>query len=167
MQPLRETEKFKRGQNGERVVANLLKQRGWFVIPSYDYSGEDGNKAPKMEGCTAALVIPDLDIAKAGERRWAEVKTKALATLHRKTGVLEHGIPVRHWHHYQQVEAETGCPVWIFIYEESTGAVMCAEMRALGGGRVYDGPKMSRGGMVFWPRDRFRVFCRLPAGAAA
>ena len=76
MPAFRDTEEFKRGQSGERVVAGILMNRGWFVVPSYDYSGEDGNKAPKMQGADLSLVIPDLDIARGGDRRWIEVKTK-------------------------------------------------------------------------------------------
>lgn len=161
----RESEKFKRGRAGEQVVADMLKRRGWFVIPSYDYAGEDGNKAPKMTGQRVAYVIPDLDIARAGVRIWAEVKTKAAPTLHRISGTFEHGIPLRHFQHYKEVQKETGCEVWLFVLEEETQTVRFAKLDDLGSGRVYDGRKMSRGGMVFWPVTAFRVFG--PVGAAA
>lgn len=161
----RETEKFRRGRSGEQLVAELLMKRGWFVIPSYDYSGEDGNKAPKMQGKDVAYVIPDLDIGKSGLRRWAEVKTKKEPTLYRKTNTMEHGIPIRHLRHYQQVERETGCEVWLFVYEKLTQIVRFAKLAELGAGRVYDGQKMSHGGMVFWPVSSFKVFATI-GGAA-
>lgn len=162
---IRETEKFKHGRTGEQLVAEMLMKRGWYVIPSYDYAGEDGNKAPKMSGQRMAYVIPDLDIAKSGCRRWAEVKTKSAPTLHRISGTLEHGVPLRHFRHYKEVQQQTGCEVWLFVYEEKTQVVLYARLDDLGPGRVYDGRKMSYGGMVFWPVSAFRVFG--PVGAAA
>lgn len=158
----RDNPKFKRGRNGEQIIAQLLKEKGWFVIPSYDYSGQEGDKAPKMQGAVAAFVIPDLDIAKLGERRWAEVKTKKEPTLYKKTNVLEHGIPLRHFEDYKKVQAETGCEVWLFVYEELSRDVLCLKLNDLGDGRKYTGNKMSRGGMIFWPRSKFRKLCRLP-----
>src|SRR5690606_40649353 len=75
----REKEEFRRGRNGERLVAELLQSRGWYVIPSYDYSGEDGDKPPRLQGAVDAFPLPDLDVARDGQRRWAEVKTKKRA----------------------------------------------------------------------------------------
>lgn len=162
----RETETWQKGHNGERRVAQLLKERGWYVIPSYDYSGEDGDKAPKLEGLRDGFPVPDLDIAKDGERRWAEVKTKTAASYTRVTGRLEHGIPKRHYWAYKRVQEITGSEVWLFIYEEQTGDVLCARLDDLDAvKREYDGPKMSRGGMVFFPRDAFAVFTNMKAGA--
>lgn len=155
----RESPKFQKGRSGEKLVAGLLKQKGWFVIPSYDYSGEDGDKAPKLEGLREGFPVPDLDIAKDGTRRWAEVKTKASAIYTRITKRLEHGIPLRHYRSYQKVQKVTGCEVWLFVCEEDTGEVLCAKLDYLQcHARIYDGSKMSRGGMAFFPRDAFQVF---------
>lgn len=160
----RETTEFQRGRTGERLVAELLRSRGWYVIPSYDYSGEDGDKPPRLQGLRAAFPVPDLDIAKDGQRRWAEVKTKAAASYTRITGRLEHGIPKRHYRAYKRVQEITGCEVWLFIYEEDTGEVLCAKLDDLDSvKREYDGSKMSRGGMVFYPRESFKVFAKLEA----
>lgn len=30
----------------------------------------------------------------------------------------KHGIPLRHYRHYQRVQAETGAYVWLFVFEE-------------------------------------------------
>src|SRR5690606_14799396 len=162
----RETEEFRRGRNGERLVAELLQSRGWYVIPSYDYSGEDGDKPPRLQGLSEAFPVPDLDIARDGQRRWAEVKTKAAATYTRLTGRLEHGIPKRHYWAYRRVQEITGCEVWLFIYEEQTGDVLCARLDDLDSvKREYNGPKMSRGGMVFSPRSTFKVFANVKAAS--
>lgn len=160
--PFRETAEFKRGRNGERLVADLLRRKGWYVIPSYDYSGEDGDKAPKLEGLRDRFPVPDLDVAKDGDRRWAEVKTKAAATYTRITGRYEHGIPKRHYDAYREVQRITGCEVWLFVYEEDTGEVLCGKLDELAKQRrEYAGDKMSRGGMVFFPRDAFQLFARV------
>lgn len=163
---IRTTEKFQRGRNGERLVADALKERGWMVIPSYDYSGEDDH-APRMEGQAAAYILPDLDICRKGQRRWAEVKTKHAPSLGRISGKLEHGIPLRHFHHYQSVQRETGTEVWLFIYEEAARKLIFEKLDNLGEGRVSNASSMSRGGMIYWTRDKFREMPFNVAGEAA
>lgn len=163
MDEFRTRPEFLRGRNGERIIADLLMARGWYVIPSYDYSGEDGNKAPKMQGARSAFVLPDLDVIRQGKRFWCEVKTKKEPTYTRMLDRLEHGIPLRHYQHYRLVEEETGCFVWLFIYEELAAVVLCNSLNNLERfKRIYAGGKMSYGGMVFWPRDRFFEFRYLP-----
>ena len=125
------------------------------MIPSYDYSGEDGNKAPRMQGLSASLVIPDLDIAKGGTRRWAEVKVKATALLWRKTGEYQHGIDRRHYEDYLRVEKITGCHVWLFILEEDTQTILAESLDKLGEPRF--GPQRGKGGMMNWSRERFSM----------
>jgi len=157
-QAFRESEEWKKGCMGELLIADLLKRAGWYILPSYDYSGED-EKAPRLQGALEDYVIPDLDISKNGERRWAEVKTKQSADWTRITQRLEHGIPLRHYHHYLEVQRITGCDVWLFVYEIETGDVLYAQLDELAEDlRLYEGNKMSRGGMAFFPRDAFKLW---------
>ncbi|GFP29051.1 hypothetical protein, partial [Candidatus Hakubella thermalkaliphila] len=108
------------------------------------------------------FVVPDLDIAKEGQRRWAEVKTKAGATYTRITKQLEHGIPLAHFNDYLQIEKITGCEVWLFIYEEDTQCVLSGRLKDLARSkRIYGGNKMSCGGMIFFPRIAFKSFSHL------
>ena len=153
--PFRETELYKRGHSGELLVVDQLIKRGWHVIPSYDYSGEDEHP-PRMEGPAAAYVLPDLDVCRSGARCWAEVKTKAVPSMGRISGELEHGIPLRHWEHYQAVQRESGRQVWLFIYEEASRQLLYSKLEDLGPGRVSNSASMSRGGMIYWLRRRFR-----------
>lgn len=158
----RQSEKYQLGHTGELLISNLLQERGWFVIPSYDYSGDDGNKAPRLEGLLKSYVLPDLDIAKNGSRKWAEVKTKSSSSFTKKTMQHEHGIPMRHFEDYRQIRGITGCEVWLFVYELDCGEVICAELDTLSQNRrVYEGHKMSNGGMVFFPRHIFRFFANI------
>lgn len=155
--PLRETEEWKRGHTGELLVARWLMRRGWYVVPSYDYSGEDGFKAPRMHGLRDGFVLPDLDVSKDGQRLWAEVKTKRVPTLHRITGRMEHGIAINHWKAYRRVQQESGCDVWLVIYEELARRLVVGRLSALEkNARFYQGDKMDRSGMVFFLRDDFK-----------
>ena len=161
----RQSPEFKKGRTGEQLIAGMLQKQGWYVIPSYDYSGEDGDKAPKLEGVDNAYPVPDLDISKGGSRRWAEVKTKAAATYTHITKRLEHGIPKRHFESYLKVQEITGCPVSLFVYEEDTGEVLYGSLDELAKvKRDYAGGKMSKGGMAFFPRDAMKLFACVRCG---
>lgn len=146
---------FARGRKAEIEVAKWLQSRGWFVVPSYDYSGADGAKPPRLQGKCIGFAIPDLDVAKEGIRHWVEVKLKGKQTLYRKTGVLEHGISLRLYRHYKRVQEITGTPVWLFILEQDSGKLLAKKMDVLGEPRIYEGNKMGNGGMAFWPCDQF------------
>jgi len=133
---------------------------GCYVIPSDDYVGED-EKAPRMKSAGRDLILPDLDVARVGKRQWWEIKTKTEATWTRITQRYEHGIPLRHYHDYLEVERVTGTPVMLGIYERKTGAMLWASLVELSAHplkREYTGSKMSNGGMVFWPVDAFRTW---------
>ena len=142
----------------------MLHKRGWYVIPSYDFSGPNDDKAPKLQGLGNGFVLPDLDISRNGKRKWAEVKTKDEATFTRITQKLEHGIPLRHFRDYKIVREITGCEVFLFVYEIRTGDILYASLDNpdfLATKRIYKGNKMSLGGMIFWPREAFGVLCNI------
>ncbi len=156
---IRKTEEYRRGHGGELLVARELLRRGWHVIPSYDYSGEEGNKAPRLEGLRVRYVIPDLDVCKAGQRVWIGVKTKSAASRGRLSGELEHGITLRHWQAYRAVERETGSEVWLAIWEQDSGQVLAARIRDLPAPRISRMRKAGRdeGDMAFFLRSSFAV----------
>lgn len=155
---------FARGRSGEQLVAAVLMQRGWFVIPSYDYSGSEGDKAPKMRRLGEGYVVPDLDTARGGRRIWVEVKTKGKPALYRKENREVHGIPQAHWEAYWKIQEVTGCSVFLVIYEECSGAVLVQSIQELAKARQdYNGWKMGRTGMVFFPRAAFRLLVTVAA----
>jgi hypothetical protein len=158
---LRDTPEFRRGRQGERDVVAWLQARGWHVVPTYDYTGTDGTMAPRLQGQFSGFVVPDLDVSKDGQRLWVEVKTKHDATLHRLTGVFEHGISWRQWRHYVTIQGITGTEVWLFVLEEVKQALLAQRLDALGEPRVYAGDRMDPSGMVFWPRERFHFIASL------
>jgi hypothetical protein len=151
-----ERPEFLRGRVAEEFVAGLLRSRGWYVIPSALYAGPDGNGAPLARDSDSAIVLPDLDVARHGTRRWAEVKAKAAPTFTRKTFTYDHGIGLRKWIHYRRIERETGAHVWLFIIEECRQVLLFESLDRLGDGRRYTGEEMDPGGMMFWPRTLFQ-----------
>jgi hypothetical protein len=152
---------FLRGRAAEQMVAGWLQGRGWFVIPSYDYSGEDGRKVPRLQGLKTGHAVPDLDVARDGGRKWIEVKAKKEPNPRHdcywgRPEVPEHGIDESHYLDYLEVKRITGDEVWIAIYEENTGLLLAAEISTLGRPRIgtWAGTKIAN-----WPRDRF---CLVP-----
>lgn len=134
----------------------MFRKRGWFVVPSYDYTGSENDKAPMMLGERGDLVLPDLDICKDGLRMWVEVKYKATAPLYRKVGKKQHGINARHFSHYLSVQKESGNLVYLLIVEGDTGKILAASLNKLvKRARHYHDRKMGASGMVFFDRDEF------------
>src|SRR5262245_54711472 len=120
----RETPAFHRGQLAERQVAQILRDRGWYVIPSADYCGPAGDEhAPAAMSDADRLILPDLDIARRGQRSWAEVKGKSRSTFTRVHASADQGIGLRHYFAYRRMQDEYGCFVFIFIVEFSTQMV--------------------------------------------
>jgi hypothetical protein len=157
---LRDSEEFRRGRSGEEIVADWLKKRECYIIPSYDYSGEDGDKAPKLQGLWEGHPVPDLDCSRNGHRFWVEVKTKEKPVLWRRDNELRHGIELRLLEHYQTVQMISGCPCYLFIFEELSGHLLAETLGRLG--EPYTGTDRGRK-MAYWPRDRFRILGRIAA----
>ncbi len=168
----RETPEFQKGRTGERIVADFLQGLGYYIIPSYDYAGEDGDKAPKLQGLTAGFAVPDLDIAREGKRKWCEVKTKQSASWTRITNRFEHGIPERHLRNYLKVQEITGTPVYLVVYEQDTSLLLVIAVNDVAqAGRRSTMKKQGReeGGMVYFARDSMRTLANLavPPSAAS
>ncbi len=157
--PFKETEEWEKGHSGEKLIAQLKRGEGYHVIPSYDYSGADDDKAPRLQGERQSHIIPDLDISKDGVRIWIEVKVKKSADYTRKTQQNEHGISRRLYNDYLRVAQITGTEVWLYIIEEDTGDILRVPIDSLAKvKRIYDGPRMDPGGMVFFPQASFEIW---------
>lgn len=106
------------GRIAEEEVKDFLVKSGYFVINSYDFTGSNGDKAPRMEGLPGKYVIPDLDASKDGRRIWVECKHYTVAAFNKTREMFVHGIKRKHYNHYKKVEKESGCPVYLFIKEK-------------------------------------------------
>lgn len=158
MSQFRESSEFQRGRRGEQVVAEWLKKRGCYIIPSYDYAGENGDKAPKLQGLWEGHPVPDLDCSRNGHRFWVEVKTKKEPVLWRRDNELRHGIELRLLEHYQTVQLISGCPCYLFIFEELSCCLLAETLGTLGEPRT--GTDRGRK-MAYWPRAAFRPLDRI------
>lgn len=156
--PFEETDEFVRGHNGELLVARELQKRGWFIIPSYDYKGGE-SPTPRMQGTSQKYILPDLDCAKGGLRRWVEVKTKGSASLHKNTNRLDHGYSSNHHDNYLDVQKITGTEVFIAVYEIDTGEILMATLGSLDA--IKRRAAMGGKPMVFFPRDAFKLFATI------
>lgn len=150
-----------RAKTVEEAVSAWLQQRGGFVLPAYDYSGLQDDKAPRLTAVLPedSLIVPDLFCARNGRSTWVEVKLKAGASFTRLTQRLETGLSRRLWDHYLAVEKTTGLPVWLLFVHEAEQEMRGESQQALLNStpRYYTGTKMGRAGMVFVPWDKMRV----------
>lgn len=168
MHDFRQRPEFLRGRAAEQLIVRWLKPFGYFIIPAYDYSGPNGDRAPIFQGVNEGIVLPDIGMAKLGLMKWAEVKAKKEPTWSKCTQTLDHGIGLRKWGHYLRCQKETGAHVLLFIWEECKQTLLVQSLDALGApppfpgdpelGHIHAGGGMDRGGMVFWPRKRFDPF---------
>ena len=125
---------------------------------TYNYSGDEGSKAPLLEGLGESYVLPDLFICQAGQSYWLESKAKAKADYTRITKRLEHGFELRLYGDYVAVQRESGIQVVVCVYEENTRKFLFAPLRRLGSDyRVYDGKKVKEP-MIYFPRSTFKPY---------
>jgi hypothetical protein len=141
-------------------AAKWARSRGYYVSGTYDFSGKDDNKAPKLMAPPRgeSLVLPDLQCFKVTSpdpATWMEVKWKARAVLYRKGGYRVTGINKRHWQHYQKVQHLTSAKVFVMFIHDAESEIRADTLDDLRAyvSHEYDGDKMGRGGMVFWPYD--------------
>lgn len=142
----------------EVAFSNWLRRtRGYFVLPTYDFSGSNGDKAPRLMGAHEHLVIPDLLATHPDKgNSWYEVKLKENADLYRKTNTLVTGCALRHYRDYQRVKALTKAPVYLVFIHEKENTVVTGEIDTLPYSHTYDGDKMDRGGTIFFSFERLK-----------
>ncbi len=149
---------LKAGRVIEECVNKLLRDAGYYVIPSYDWSGPDGSKAPSVLAPKGwdNLVMPDLQTFDKGVQRWLEVKWKWWADYYRKHNVLVTGISQRLYEHYRAVQAATGAKVHLLFVHHKEAEMRGDAIDNLANyvDHTYDGRLMGKDGMVFWPYER-------------
>lgn len=158
---------------GEMIVAAWLKFRGNGIIPSYDYTGTNGDKAPRLVFQSGGLVIPDLDVCHNGNRAWFEVKTYHGPAENKRHNCLVHGVEKRLYDDYLKVEKETGSTVYIVILEYKSGELLIARLRkietlwpcqcsacAANKPQRCQGIGIKRG--IYWPRSEMVLWHKFP-----
>jgi hypothetical protein len=103
------------GEEGEKQVAEMLLDKGWPVIPLYQYETNDA--APSLFLAEKDLILPDLQVfGKENNLMWVEVKRKRQWVRYRNN--IETGLNKRHAEHYLEIEKKTDAPVYIFFIHE-------------------------------------------------
>ena len=157
---------LEQGRVGEKHVGEMAMASGWKILPVYDYAGEHGEKAPRLQGRDGGRIVPDLLAFRKGETIWIEVKTYSRYVRFRKHGIDVHGIALRHYRDYLEVQKESGGVVYLVICEMQTGNVLKARLDSLkvydclcprcqAGNRVFC--KQTKGGMAFFNRLDFEI----------
>ena len=108
---------LKFGLGGERIVAEIMRARGWTVVQVGGQHGE--YKGPRIElPLGLELVSPDLIVIKNGIVRWIEVKRKTQFSYHRNSEAITTGIDLHHWNEYLQNDTYGSFPMWLFFVHE-------------------------------------------------
>jgi len=156
-------QKLAAGRVVEEHVAAYMRKRGWWVVPSYEFSGKENDHAPKMVAPPGwrDLVLPDLQGFKDRRLVWLEVKSKTCCTLHHISNDLPvTGIAKRLYLHYQQVEIETGGTVYLLFVHEKENEIRGDALTCLRTYEHHDWPDddMDRGGTIFWEFSRIPLW---------
>lgn len=114
------------GRKAEALIEKQIETSGWHHVGDSQF-GAGG--APMIRGESGDQIRPDYSVMKAGERVWVEVKGKSEPVPFEH--VPRHGIPRENWEHYNRVADASGDPCWLFIYEQSTGVVLCEDIDEL------------------------------------
>lgn len=106
----KDSNEWKRGEQGEKVAREWLISERYSVIPTSLI--ETGGAPVLLQYINAnvdrtALILPDNLVFRHGNPRWVEVKTKSRCTYNNSRKRWEHGMPLRHWKAYLKVQEET------------------------------------------------------------
>ena len=110
----RESPDFKRGQRGERLVAEVLLAHGYSVVPTCLI--ENGG-APRLWTGTKSFVLPDFDVTTEHRRFWVEVKTFLRSPWNHTYRCNVHGIERRLVDDYLEVAARTHADLRVVVCE--------------------------------------------------
>lgn len=104
------------GEEGEQIIGNLLMQKGYSIVPLYQYTNTE--KAPSLFVNNETLILPDIQIFREDKKPfWVECKRKR-KWVHWKQNI-ETGFNTYSFDHYKRIQELTGMSVYIaFIHEE-------------------------------------------------
>lgn len=111
------------GKKAEALIEKQIEVSGWHHVGDSQF-GAGG--APMLRSDGEDLIRPDYLVMKGGQRVWIEVKGKSDSLPFE--GISRHGIERRNFEDYQKVADVSGNPCWLFIYEQSTGVVLCEDV---------------------------------------
>lgn len=163
-------EQLERGHFTEVAIARALIQGDRYVLLASEFSGKNGDKAPKLFGQSQDLVVPDLMVCDSRKSWWSEIKDYDNPVYHRKSRQWRHGILKRHAEDYQRVECASRLEVYLAIKERSTDKVIVGRLRDLIARSISHCPgedaRKAYGGkeLIFFRRASFVWRLRMDSG---
>lgn len=146
---------LERGSVYEAAFANWLQaERGYHILPAYEYSGLANSHAPCLALGDEKLVTPDVLAFKSGLGLWFDPKLKTRADLYRKTNTWETGTPLRNYRDYERIAALTGMDVWLVFIHEREQVVKVGKVGAMPHSHTDTTERMDRGGTIFFKFNR-------------
>ncbi len=181
-----QSKEYRIGYNAESILAQILREEGYYTIFTADVKERGRNGAPGARSGSGFITLPDLDVGKNGYRGFVEVKYKYKADFTTITRRHEHGIGWNKFEMYRKAQQQFGCDVFLFIYEGKDGVILYNRLDILlpkrnyyikrtgqfsfyfqergerhSIARRYHGDKMDRGGMIFFPRASFSLWGKI------
>lgn len=106
------------GELGARRARRWFQEQGCFVVP---VDAIENGGAPALLGQLERYVLPDMQVVRAVEARWVEVKWKTAPDLYRVVNRWRHGVDLPNWRAYLAVECLSGIPGYLAIFEFKPG----------------------------------------------
>jgi len=146
---------LQRGLQGEALVGEWLKLRGFFVLP---VSLIKNGGAPALEGHLKRVIASNHLVSGDGDTFWAEIKTYQKAAFYNKYQRYVHGVPIRLWEQYREGERLTGIRGYLFILQLDTRHILEGQLDDIevGSQRTQPGEKYPPSGpQIFFDVRRF------------
>ncbi len=147
---------FKRGLQGEALVREWLKLRGFYVLPTSLISN---GGAPALEAFLNHVIASDILVAGHGRTFWAEVKTYSRSTWNQKRQREEHGITIKSWIQYLEGEKITGIPGYLYILQLNEKKILEGSLKLIEIGSVeMPDHHPPSGPQIFFDVNRFNWY---------
>lgn len=101
-------EKLAFGKEGEHEVGEYFMNRGYSLLPLYQF---EDKLAPKIYTNSGVIISPDIFVSGRHKAFWVEVKTKKRWIKFK--GTLETGLNNRHYDEYIKIRQNTGLPLYV------------------------------------------------------
>lgn len=147
---------LKFGEEGEELIAELLIQKGYSVLPLYQFTAEF---APKILSKQSGFISPDLTVFKSGKVMFIEVKSKQRWV--KFNGIIETGCNYRHYKHYKDLSESLNIDLHLVFNHTQDKPEGLYTINILNSGRYWDGivnNKKVNPAMYFWNFDDLNLF---------
>jgi len=149
-------EMITRGRQGEDLVRQWYKSRGYFVLP---VALINSGGAPALEGELNRIIAANHLVFREGEKRWVEVKTFQRSTFNQRRQREEHGVSLRLWKAYKEGQELTGIKGVLCIVQVNEAKILEGTLDEIGVGAYIQAPTENfppSGRQIFFDVRRFQ-----------